>query len=59
MSNELAGEAQRLTELLAGKVVKQARRHRESELLLEFADGTCLFVDGAKLEFSVTAGRSS
>src|ERR1700716_2590214 len=45
MSDELSQEAHRMTELLVGKTVKIVRRHRRSELLVEFAGGTRLFVD--------------
>jgi hypothetical protein len=62
MSDPLSQEAQNLTELLGGKTVKIVRRRSSSEVLVEFADGTRLFVDGindAQLDFSVTEGRSS
>jgi hypothetical protein len=61
MSDDLSQEAQRMTELLVGKAVKIVRRHRRSELLVEFADGTRLFVDliNGELDFSTTEGRSS
>jgi hypothetical protein len=61
MSDELLQEAQRMTELLVGKTVKIVRRHRRSELLVEFADGTRLFVDliNDELDFSITGGWSS
>ncbi len=51
-------EAQRLTELLRGKTVTLVQRHRQTELVIQFADGTCLFVDSkpGDLEFSVTGG---
>ena len=55
---DLEKEAAQLTELLHGKVLKIVRRHRSDEILIEFEDGTRLFVNGiaAGLEFSVTAG---
>jgi hypothetical protein len=58
MSSDLAQEERRLSELLAGKIVKIVKRHRNTELLLEFTDGTRLYVDcpEAKLEMSVTGG---
>jgi hypothetical protein len=60
MSDELSQEAHRMTELLVGKTVKIVRRHRRSELPVEFADGTRLFVDliNGELDFSVTVGWS-
>lgn len=53
----LENEAQRLTELLSGKAVTKVWRHRNSELAIEFMDGTRLFIDGPNqepLELSVT-----
>src|SRR3569623_1764035 len=43
---------------LAGKVVARVERYRNSEMLIEFADGTRLFVDGTAdgVERSVTGG---
>jgi hypothetical protein len=45
--------------MLAGKIVRRVRRHRSKELLLEFEDGTRLFVDltDRGLEFSISGGR--
>ena len=59
MTQALPEEANDLTRLLSGKTVKLTRRHRASELMIEFTDGTCLFVNGdaAGLEFSVTCGK--
>lgn len=53
--DEEAAEAERL---LSGKSVSRVWRHRGSEVVLEFSDGTRLFVDGgrAPLELSVTNG---
>jgi len=42
---DLAEEAERLTQLLQGKTIAIVKRHRSSEVLLEFADGTRLFVN--------------
>ena len=44
------------TELLRGKVVRSVEMHRPDELLIEFEDGTRLFIDIAdsKLELSIT-----
>jgi hypothetical protein len=41
---------------LRGKVVKLVRRHRPNDVLIEFEDGTRLFVDNVPsgLDFSVT-----
>jgi hypothetical protein len=55
---DLEKEAAQLTELLRGKVLRIVRRHRSDEILIEFEDGTRLFVNriSAGLEFSVTEG---
>jgi hypothetical protein len=55
----LKKEAARMQRMLAGKIVRRVRRHRSKELLLEFKDGTRLFVDLTEggLEFSITSGR--
>lgn len=54
----LDDEAQELTELLRGKIVKTITRRRPKEVSFEFDDGTCLFVDRTDdgLEFFVTSG---
>lgn len=56
MTSDLEREGQRLTELLAGKTIKAAKRHRETEIVLEFLDGARLFVDWTQkaLEISIT-----
>ena len=50
-------ESAKATTVLAGKVVVRVVRHRESEVLIEFTDGTRLFADaaGGGLELSVTS----
>ena len=52
----LDDEEGRATELLRGKAVASVRRHRPQEVLIEFADGTRLFVDTTSepLELSIT-----
>ena len=52
----LSEEAKRATRMLKGKAVRVVRRHRRGELLIEFDDGTRLFVDHVTLglELSVT-----
>ncbi len=54
--DDLSQEAQRMTELLVGKTAKIVRRHRRSEFLVEFTDGTRLFVEviNGELKFSIT-----
>lgn len=55
---QLSQEAARATEALGGKVVARVERHRASEVLIEFTDGTRLFVDGSTqgLDLSITGG---
>jgi len=52
----LESEASRATELLAGKRVSLVRRPTSGTVLLEFDDGTRLFIDGkgAPPELSIT-----
>ncbi len=62
MSNEVAlldEESERPSEMLRGKVVARVIRHRPTEVVVEFADGTRLFVDRVAdaLELSVTGGK--
>jgi hypothetical protein len=56
---QLPQEAARATEALVGKVVVRIERHRASEILIEFSDGTRLFVDGTAdgLELSISGDR--
>jgi hypothetical protein len=53
-------EAEHATESLAGKVIETVSRHRPEEVLIQFTDGTRLFVDinGTSLELSITDSRS-
>lgn len=53
---DLKDEAEKLTALLCGKRVKLVRRHRPEEVLIEFDDGTRLFVNKVAhgIELSVT-----
>ena len=53
---DLSEQAMRATEALQGKVVARIARHRETEVLVEFADGTRLFIDrsGPGVELSIT-----
>ena len=54
-------ESTRATELLRGKVVARVVRDKQSEVLVEFTDGTRMFVDQADgaLELSITEGRTT
>lgn len=49
-------EATRLSDLLRSKIVRVVKRQRSDEMLIEFNDGTRLYVDktSSGLEFSVT-----
>jgi len=53
---DLEDESRKLTDLLRGKTVKVVIRQRSREVVIEFDDGTRLFVDNISdgLEFSVT-----
>ena len=57
---DLKEETVELTKLLSGKMVRDVRR-RTSEVLVEFTDGTRLFVDARSdtIECSVTEGKSN
>jgi hypothetical protein len=52
---DLKDEEQQLQALIADKVVAQVRHHRASELMLEFSDGSRLFVNvaGQDLDLSL------
>lgn len=48
-------EAERLKELLSRKIVTTVYRHRANEIVVEFSDGSRMFVDASTaLEISVT-----
>ena len=52
---DLAQEAKRASTLLQGRVLEQVQRHREGEVLIEFADGSRMFVNSTtSLELSIT-----
>jgi hypothetical protein len=53
---ELEDEAIKLTDLIRGKTVEVVRRHRSGEVLIEFNNGTRLFINAIPdgLEFSIT-----
>ncbi len=55
---DLEDEADRATAMLMGKSVVRGWRHRVGEVLVEFSDGTRLFVDvnGNEAELSITSG---
>jgi len=53
-------ESERATEMLAGKIVTNILRHRRNEVLMEFADGSRLFIDSAAdVEMSITGENES
>jgi hypothetical protein len=51
----LKAEGRRASRMLKGKIVRVIRRHRTGEVLIEFQDGTRLFVDakGDEIELSI------
>ncbi|MCW2394585.1 MULTISPECIES: hypothetical protein [unclassified Sphingobium] len=56
----LDDETTRATEMLRGKIVKRVIRHRESEVLIEFEDGSRFFADSkTSLELSITMQNDS
>jgi hypothetical protein len=57
MKNE--EEASLLTEHLLDKAVKKIWRHSESEVVIEFKDGSTFIIDSIenKLEFSITSSK--
>lgn len=59
-SQDLSQEAERATEILHGKVVLRIVRPRSTEVLVEFTDGTRLFVDriDSAVELSIQGGPS-
>lgn len=59
MRMTLEEESMLATEMLSGKVVARVVRHRETEVLVEFTDGTRLFVDRSTngVEVSITEGK--
>ena len=55
----LEREAKSIEKLLAGKILAGVVRHQSNEVLLQFSDGTRLFVNAQEhgsLDFSVTGG---
>jgi hypothetical protein len=58
---QLEQESIQATEILQGKVVSRVIRHRETEVLVEFADQCRLFVDRTQggVELSITGGTST
>lgn len=58
MTDLLKEEAAKATQFLAGKTVALVRRHRSAEVMIEFTDGTRLFVDRSEfgVELSIADG---
>ena len=56
MEESLDEESRKATQMLAGKAVRIVWRHRPTELVVEFTDGSRLFVDARaeKIEISIT-----
>jgi hypothetical protein len=59
MAIDLETDAERMSQLLRGKAVRVVQRHRTIEVLLQFEDGTRLFVNAIadRLDFSITEAR--
>ncbi len=53
---DLEKEASQATQMLAGKTIAFIRRHKFTEVLIEFTDGSRLFVDSSEngVELSIT-----
>ena len=49
----LVEESERATEMLKGKVVALVMRNRAEEVLIEFVDGTRLYIDGSETEAGI------
>ena len=57
--HDLSREASEASKMLAGLQVRLVQRHRPSELLIEFDNGTRLFIDAqGALNLSITDGPS-
>jgi len=54
--NDLHDEAARATEMLQGKTVARVMRNRPGEVVIEFQDGTRVFIDRSEtgVELSIT-----
>ena len=55
----LNSEAEKATKMLQGKTVSKVLRNRSTEVLIQFSDGTRLFVDKTKdgVEISITGAE--
>ena len=56
MIKKLTDQSKIATKMLKGKIIKRIIRHTKKEVLIEFTDGTRLFVDQLEkeLELSIT-----
>ena len=56
----LKEESIEATKLLAGRKVQAVVRHKSSEVLIQFSDGSRLFIDisNNELELSISGGKS-
>jgi hypothetical protein len=50
----LPKETQRATRMLKGKTVNSVKNFRKKEILIEFTDGTRLFVDWQESELEIS-----
>lgn len=52
---ELEKQGQRMTELLQGLTITLCHRHKPNEVVIEFSNGTRLFIDSPEtIEVSIT-----
>ena len=60
-STNLEREAAEIAMLISGRRVSVVRRHRIGEIMIEFDDGTRLFINSTPddLDFSITDGNAS
>ncbi len=56
MTKSLKKESEIATKLQKGKIIKKIIRHKKKELIIEFTDGSRLFIDHKEkgLELSIT-----
>lgn len=52
--NDLHDEAARATEMLQGKTVARVMRNRPGEVVIEFQDGTRVFIDRSETGVDVS-----
>ncbi|MCV9941046.1 hypothetical protein OIU35_32240 [Boseaceae bacterium BT-24-1] len=55
---DLELEGDRATKMLSGKSIKSIKRHHPGEVLIEFTDGTRLFIDAKAEVLELSIGGS-